>query len=200
MCGMRVWACLLSVSSGRSLRMSLEEENGVLIVRVRLQRRDRHRCGMRCRRCPGYDPGDRRRRWRAPELGGSRRTLTPRRRGSAAAARRRRGGSAVCAPRSGHPRVFDDTVAWLAAHTSKSAVGALMRVARRTVGAIIRRVVADGRAQRDPLAGLVRIGIDETSYRTGQRYLVVVLDHPSGRLMWVADGRAERALGVALGA
>lgn len=30
---------------------------------------------------------------------------------------------------AGHPRMFDDTVAWLAAHTSKSAVGALTRVA-----------------------------------------------------------------------
>lgn len=67
--GMRVWACLLGVERAIVEDVELEEENGVLIVRVRLQRRDRHRCGMRCRRCPGYDPGDGRRRWRAPDLG-----------------------------------------------------------------------------------------------------------------------------------
>ncbi len=34
---------------------------------------------------------------------------------------------------AGHTRAFDDTVAWLATPCSKSAVGALTRVARRTV-------------------------------------------------------------------
>ena len=43
----------------------------------------------------------------------------------------------------GHTRAFDDQVAWLAADTSKTAVVELMRVAWRTVGAIVARVVAD---------------------------------------------------------
>jgi transposase len=34
-----------------------------------------------------------------------------------------------------------------------------------------------------------RVGIDEISYRRGQRYLVVVIDHDTGRLVWAADGR-----------
>ncbi len=38
-------------------------------MRVRLRRRDRHRCGICRRRAPGYDAGDGRRRWRAPDLG-----------------------------------------------------------------------------------------------------------------------------------
>jgi transposase len=44
-----------------------------------------------------------------------------------------------------------------------------MRVAWRTVGAIITRVVADGRATHDPFDGLTRIGIDEISYKRGHR-------------------------------
>jgi len=90
---------------------------------------------------------------------------------------------------AGHTRAFDDQVAWLATHTSKTAVVELMRVAWRTVGAIIGRVVADGRAAHDPFDGLVRIGIDEISYRRGQRYLTVVVDHDTGRLVWAAAGR-----------
>ena len=39
---------------------------------------------------------------------------------------------------------------------------------------------------RDPFDGLVRIGIDEISYRRGHQYLMVVVDHDSGRLVWAA--------------
>ncbi len=59
---------------------------------------------------------------------------------------------------AGHTRAFDDQVAWLAVHTSKTVVVLLMRVAWRTVGAIIARVVADARALADPFDGLERIG------------------------------------------
>lgn len=64
----------------------------------------------------------------------------------------------------------------------------------RTVGAIVTRVVADARARRDPFEGLTRIGIDEISFRRGQRYLVVVVDHGSGRLVWAAEGRDRKTL------
>ena len=91
---------------------------------------------------------------------------------------------------AGHTRAFDDQVAWLATHCSKSAVVELMRVAWRTVGSIAGRVVADARAVRDPFDGLVRIGIDEISYRRGHQYLMVVVDHDTarqaGKLAWIA--------------
>jgi transposase len=93
-----------------------------------------------------------------------------------------------------HSRAFDDQVAWLVTHTSKSAVVELMRVAWRTVGAIVGRVVADARALRDPFDGLVRIGIDEISYRRGHKYLTVVVDHDTGRLVWAAVGRDKATL------
>jgi transposase len=95
---------------------------------------------------------------------------------------------------AGHTLAFDDTVAWLAAHTSKSAVVSLMRLAWRTVGAIVGRVVADAVATSDRLAGLRRIGIDEISHRKGHRYITVVVDHDTGRLVWAAEGRSEATL------
>jgi transposase len=64
---------------------------------------------------------------------------------------------------AGHTRAFDDTVAWLAVQCSKTAVTELMRVAWRTVGAVVTRVSADVDAAVDRLAGLRRIGIDEIS-------------------------------------
>jgi transposase len=62
------------------------------------------------------------------------------------------------------------------------------------VGVIIARVVADARSERDPFEGLVRIGIDEISYKRGHRYLTVVVDHDTGRLIWAGVGRDKATL------
>jgi transposase len=95
---------------------------------------------------------------------------------------------------AGHTYRFDDLVAWLATHCSKTAVRELMRVAWRTVGSIVTRVVADARAATDPLDGLTRIGIDEISYKKGHKYLVVVVDHDTGNLVWAKAGRDKKTL------
>jgi len=95
---------------------------------------------------------------------------------------------------AGHTRDFDDTVAWLVTHTPKSTVSELLRIAWRSVGAIIERVVADGRAAHDPFDGLTRIGLDEISYKRGHRYLTICVDHASGRLVWAAVGRDKKTL------
>ncbi len=63
-----------------------------------------------------------------------------------------------------------------------------MRIAWRTVGAIITRVWADTGGAVDQFAGLRRIGIDEISYKRHHKYLTVVVDHDTGRLVWVAAG------------
>ena len=70
-----------------------------------------------------------------------------------------------------------------------------MRTGWRTVGAIIGRVVADAEAAApDRLDGLRRIGIDEISYRVGQRSLTVVVDHDTGRLVWASEGRDKQTV------
>jgi hypothetical protein len=96
---------------------------------------------------------------------------------------------------AGQTHASDHQVAWLATHTSKTAVCELMRVAWRTVGSIITRVVADGRAALDPFDGLARIGIDEISYKRGHRYLMVVVDRDSDHLVWAAAGHDKKTLG-----
>src|SRR6478735_7315050 len=93
---------------------------------------------------------------------------------------------------AGHTRAFDQQVAWLATQCSKRAITELMRIAWRTVAAIITRVWADTAAGVDAFAGLRRVGIDEISYKLHQKYLTVVVDHDSGRLVWACPGR-ERA-------
>ena len=84
---------------------------------------------------------------------------------------------------------FEDTTAWLAARTSASAVTGLLRIAWRSVTGIVARVVDAALTGTDRLDGLRRIGIDEVAYRKGQRYLTLVVDHDTGRLVWAAEGR-----------
>lgn len=62
------------------------------------------------------------------------------------------------------------------------------------MGRIVTRVCAELDAAVDRFAGLRRIGIDEISYKRGHRYLTVVVDHDSGRLVWAAPGRDEATL------
>jgi len=166
-----------------------------IVVAVRPLWRERDRCGVCRRRCPGYDLGDGPRRWRALDLGATIafvEALAPR-------VRCRRHGVVVCAvPWARHgsrfTRAFEDQAAWLAVNTSKSAVAELMRIAWRTVGAICQRVAVEAQQDADVLDGLKRIGIDEISHRKGQRYLTVVVDHDSGRLVWAAAGRDRKTV------
>jgi transposase len=69
-----------------------------------------------------------------------------------------------------------------------------MRIAWRTVGWICERVMAEQLEGRDLYAGLKRIGIDEISIRKGHRYLTVVVDHDTGRLVWAVAGRDKQTV------
>src|SRR5207247_5540841 len=89
---------------------------------------------------------------------------------------------------------FEDTAVWLAVHTSRVAVAELLRVAWRTVGRMVTRVAEEAGQDVDRLEGLRRIGIDEVSHRKGHRYLTVVVDHDTGRLVWAGPGRDRKTV------
>ena len=196
MLGVKVWRRLLGVDDQTVIeRIEFDEEADAVVAHVRPRRLRKRRCGRCGKRAPGYDQGEGRRRWRALDLGEVRSFL------EAEAARvdcATHGPTVVQFPwarhAAGHTRAFDDTVAWLAVHTSKTAVVEVVRMAWATVGAIVSRVVDEARAAADPFDGLRRIGIDEISYKRGHRYLTVVVDHDTGRLVWAAKGHDKKTL------
>ena len=98
-------------------------------------------------------------------------------------------------PGSRFTTAFEDTAAWLVCHATLSVVAVLLRIAWRSVSGIVTRVVAERAGAVDRLAGLRRIGIDEISYRKGQRYLLVVTCHDTGRLVWAGKDRTKETLG-----
>jgi transposase len=190
----RVWARLLGIERAVVEDAQLDRE-GTLVLSVRPQARERDRCGVCRRRSPGFDLGEGRRRWRTLDVGTTCCFLEA----DAPRVSCRRHGVVVCAvPWARHnsrfTRAFEDQTAWLAVSCSQTAVAALMRIAWRSVGGICARVAAEAQAWRDLLVGLRRIGVDEISHRKGRRYLTVVVDHDTGRLVWAAPGQDRQTM------
>lgn len=82
-------------------------------------------------------------------------------------------------------RKFEEQTAWMAVNCSRAAVAAFMRISWNTVGPIIERVEKD--LDINPNArfdNLVRIGVDETSYRKEHKYITTVVNHDTGNVIW----------------
>ncbi|MHB8491929.1 MAG: ISL3 family transposase [Solirubrobacteraceae bacterium] len=184
----RLWKTLLGCHRAVVEDAFLEQE--ALILKVRPKARERRRCPHCGRRCPRYDEGKGRRRWRALDFGT---TLVYLEADAPRIACKAHGVVVAAVPWARHASwftlAFEDQLAWLAVHTSKSATAELMRVSWRAVGGAVERVCAEAQGEVDLLSGLKRIGIDEISHRKGQRYITVVVDHDTGRLVWAAPGR-----------
>jgi transposase len=171
-------------------RQGVEE---VLVATVRPTRSRQGRCERCDRRAPRYDNGEGPRRWRSLDAGTTRVYL------QAAAPRVRcpaHGVVVAAVPWARHgsrfTSAFEDTVAWLACHAALSVLAVLLRVTWRSVAAVIIRVVAQRSTTTDRLTGLRRIGVDEISYRKGHRYLLCVIDHDTGRLVWADKAATPR--------
>jgi transposase len=194
--GVNVWRRMLGVDKTTVIEsVEFDEDDDAVIAHVRARKASKRRCGRCGVRAPSYDRGVGRRRWRCLDLGTVMCFLEA---DSPRVNCRTHGPTVAQVPwarhGAGHTREFYDQLSWLVTHTAKSTVCALMRVAWRTVGAVIARVVADGRAAHDPFDGLARIGIDEISSKRGHRYLTICVDHDSGRLVWAAVGRDKKTL------
>jgi transposase len=164
----------------------------VLVASVRPVKRRVSLCGQCLRRCPGYDRGEGRRRWRGLDLGTIRVFLEA----EAPRVRCRQHGVVVAGvPWARHDSLFtaafEEQAAWLAAHATATMVAELMRSSWRAVTRMVTRVVAEVRGRTDRLAGVVKIAIDEKAYRKGHRYITVVTDLDTGRVVWAAEGRSK---------
>jgi transposase len=183
---------LLRLPGASVIDVSFGSEGVIVTVRLRRRRRVCGRCGQTGRRLEIHDR--RVKRWRHLDLGSSRCVIE-------CCLRRLRCPDcgvhleAVAWARhdAHHTRDFEDVVAWLAQQMAKTPIAGLLRIAWDTVGRIVERVVQDHLDERR-LQGLVAIGVDEISYRRGQRYLTTVVDHARGGIVWCAPGRNAATL------
>lgn len=167
--------------------------DGSLVVDVRPMWR-KPRCSGCGKRRRGYDQR-RARWWRHLDFGGVRLYLryAPRR-----VACGRCGVVAEKVPWSEHPGSrfttdFEESVGYLVQRCDKTSVCEVFGVAWRTVGVIMGRVYGRHRPE-DPFEGVKNIGVDEVSYRKGYRYLTLVSNHDTGRIIWAAEGKTKEAL------
>jgi len=92
-------------------------------------------------------------------------------------------------PRSRFTTDFEESVGYLVQNCDKTSVQEVFRITWRTVGTIVDRVFKRHRPE-DPLKGLKNIGVDEVSYRKGHRYLTLVSNHDTGRIVWAKEGKS----------
>ena len=90
---------------------------------------------------------------------------------------------------------FDMTVAWMARQLNRSAIADYMRIDWKTVG----RCVSRARQDLEPdikrrLDNLHQIGIDETSYKRGHKYITVVVNHETNTVVWMSEGHGKEVL------
>ncbi|WP_203218557.1 ISL3 family transposase [Saccharopolyspora spinosa] len=95
-------------------------------------------------------------------------------------------------PGARHSRDFEDVIAWPAQRMDKTSVSRLMRCSWEAVDRIVGRVVVE-HVDDARLEDVYRIGVDEISYKRGHKYLTVVADHDTRKVIWVQEGRDKEA-------
>ena len=98
-------------------------------------------------------------------------------------------------PGSGFTRDFDLTVGWLAVYLPRSVVSEYMRIDWETVGRCVHRTLNEIEPERSRrLDNLVNIGIDETGYKKGHKYITVIVNHDTNCVVWAAQGHGKAVL------
>jgi len=169
-----------------------EGDRPCLVATVRVKVRRRGRCG-RCRVwAPFYDQGGGRRRWRHVDVGfatcelvgDARRVDCPEHGPTVAAVPWARHDSAFTA-------AFEDLVVHDAIVGNKQAAADRYGISWRAVNNVCVRLATEALGRVDLLEGLVAVAIDEVKYKKGHRYLTVVCDHFTGKVIWAAKGRSK---------
>ena len=90
---------------------------------------------------------------------------------------------------------FETAVTWLTLHATAQDVADYFRIKWDTVGSIAKRVQESlEKDQPSRFDDLEEIGIDETSYKKGHKYMTVVINHKTGNLIWAKKGHGKEVL------
>lgn len=171
------------------------ETNAIVLVAQPIKK-ERGRCSICHRKAKPYDSGRGVRRWRGMDAGGKKVFIE----GEAPRVCCKKHGVVVASVPwarrdSRFCKCFEEQASWLATHTSRTVISELMRVEWHTVGDICKRVYKDlEAAATSRFDGLVSIGIDETSYKKGHKYLTVVLNHDTNTVVWCKAGYGKEVL------
>lgn len=187
---------LLNVNYIKIIDSFFEESSQSLYIHVEATKGKQKRCPVCGKKCPGYDSTTVARKWRHLDFGSYavfiiadvHRVECP-----------EHGVLTEMVPwafhNSSYTKEFEQQVAYLALRLNKKEVSKLMRISWNTVGPIVSRTKLiyepDSFARFNKLT---RIGIDETSYKKGHKYVTVVTDHDTNQVVWVGVGTGKAVL------
>lgn len=177
------------------LHEQTKESRAELIVWVRPKFRRRGHCG-RCGKLAAWeDNGGGQRSWRHIDVGFATSKLI------ALAPRvkcRTCGITVAKVPWARHDsaftRAFEDTIVYDAIASSKAKAADRHSVSWRAVNNACIRVATEALSRVDLLADLSAIAIDEVKYKKGHKYLTVICNHDTGKVVWAAKGRSKETL------
>jgi transposase len=92
-------------------------------------------------------------------------------------------------------RDFEDLVVHDAIVGNKTAAAGRYGISWRAVNNMCLRLATEALGRVDLLEGLVAVAIDEVKYKKGHKYLTVVCDHVTGKVVWAAKGRSKDTVG-----
>ncbi len=76
---------------------------------------------------------------------------------------------------------------------TQKAAAAILKMATSTISDILHRVITRTRADHR-IRGLVTLGVDEISYRKGQKYATIVYDLDRSCVVWVGEGKGRATI------
>jgi len=173
-----------------------DTEEDICIIRARPLSREMHRCPLCSKRCPGYDSASKTRRWRSLDFGSQRVYIES---NSPRVNCAEHGVLVAKVPwarhKSGYTYDFETAVTWFALHATVKDVAEYFRIEWHTGGSVAKRV-QESLEEKEPsrFDDLEAIGIDETSYKKGHKYMTVVVDHNTGHLIWAKKGYGKTIL------
>lgn len=88
-------------------------------------------------------------------------------------------------------RAFEDVVVHDAVRSDKASAARRHGSTWRAVDGMCTRLLAEAMDRVDLLEGLIAVAIDEVKSKKGQRYLTVVSDPFTGKVVWVTEGRSK---------
>lgn len=165
-------------------------------INIRPKKHEQNRCPYCHKKCPGYDKTNHLKIWRHLDFGG----IIVEIEGYANRIECKEHGVVTANvpwayPDSKFTKDFDMTVAWLAKYLPKSAVAEYMRIDWGTVGRCISRTLDVIEPNiKNRLNNLKIIGIDETSYKKGYKYITVIVNHETNTVVWAHEGHGKEIL------
>ena len=173
-----------------------DNEEEILVIGARPYVRDTGRCPKCGKRCQGYDSSKKLRRWRSLDLGSVRvyiEAFSPR------VECPTHGVLVAKVPWAKHDSDYTDdfetAVTWLTLHATAQDVAEYFRIGWHTVGSIAQRVQEHLEKEAPSrFDNLEEIGIDETSYKKGHKYMTVIINHQTGHLIWAKKGHGKEIL------